>query len=75
MKKLLTMVALARKADVPRSTIKFWVEKGLIKPTKRGKSGYGYFDEETLVRRITEIKRLQKEQRRTLKEIKEILKK
>jgi Fic family protein len=65
---------LKKSAGVAESTIRYYVEKGLIVPVGHTKGGFMLFSPQT-AETIKEIKRLQKEERLSIKEIKNILKK
>jgi DNA-binding transcriptional MerR regulator len=59
---------VATKVGVLPSTIQYYRKLGLLRPVGRTQGGFWLFDEGS-VRRATEIRRLQKEQRLTLDEI------
>jgi MerR family transcriptional regulator, copper efflux regulator len=49
---------MARLAGVPARTLRYYVDRGLIKPTRRSPSGYRLFDENSL-RRLRFVRRMQ----------------
>ena len=61
---------LAKKAGLPRSTLKFYVEQELLPHNKTTEGGYKLFDERGGLRRLAEIKQLRERKRLTIKEIK-----
>ncbi len=65
---LLQIGAIASLAAVPVPTIRYYVSEGLIKPEDKSKGGFMLFDPK-VVSRIKEIKRLQKEERLKIAEI------
>lgn len=68
-KKLLKIGELAKKANVSLPGIRHYLDKGLLSPQEHSPGGFMLFDEKT-IQRIREIKKLQKEKRLTLAEIK-----
>lgn len=70
-KPLLKIGDLARETDESVYTLRFWLKIGLLKESKRTKSGYMLFDS-SMIDRVKEIRRLQN-QRLTLLEIKKEL--
>lgn len=67
---LIRMTDLAKKADLPRSTLKFYFEQGLLLPQKKTEGGYRLFDEREGLKRLNEIKQLREKRRWTIGEIK-----
>lgn len=67
--KLLTIGQLARLANEPISTLRFWIQTNLLTVSGRTKSDYQLFDQNAL-KTIQKIRQLQKEKRLTIKEIK-----
>lgn len=65
---LLQIGAIASLAAVPIPTIRYYISEGLIKEAGKSKGGFMLFDEK-VVSRIKEIKRLQKEERLKIAEI------
>ena len=61
---------LARKAGVPRSTIHYYCQMGLLEPSAYSPGGYRLFDEEEAIERIHEIKEVVNS-KVTLKDLKE----
>lgn len=64
---------LAQKAGILPSKVRFYVKEGLLKPAHYTAGGYYLFDEEEALQRIGRIGHLQAEERRTLSEIKNTL--
>ena len=54
----MNLTELARKADVPTRTVRYYVDRGLIRPARRSSGGYRLFDENGL-RRLRFIRRMQ----------------
>jgi DNA-binding transcriptional MerR regulator len=54
---------------VTRNSIRFLDVLGLIKPFTVSKTGYRYFDTDKTIERILKIKKIQKEERLSLREI------
>ena len=67
--KPLTIGQLAKAAGISASAIRFYVEQGLIAPTGHSEGGFALFTPE-VIGKIREIKRLQKEERLSIAEIK-----
>jgi len=67
--KQLKIGQLAKEAGISRSAIRYYVEKGLITPAAYSKGGFMLFSQNAMGR-IKEIKRLQKEERLSIAEIK-----
>lgn len=67
-KNLLQIGTIASLADIPIPTIRYYISEGLIKPEGKSKGGFMLFDPK-VVDRIKEIKRLQKEERLKIAEI------
>lgn len=67
--KLLTIGQLARLANEPISTLRFWIQANLLTVSGHTKGGYQLFNQNAL-KTIQKIRRLQKEKRLTIKEIK-----
>lgn len=68
-----TIGKLAKDADLSISSIRFYINSGLLAPVETAKNGYMIFDESSLFK-AKEIKQL-REDRRTIKEIKDYFKK
>jgi DNA-binding transcriptional MerR regulator len=67
-----TISRLARDCEVPPSTIRFYILKGLLKPIGKTKAGYQIFDKGLSKIRVKRIKELSK--RMSIEEvIKEIM--
>ncbi len=64
------MSALAEKADISWTTLKFYIEQDLLVFEEKTKGGFRMFDEKKAMGILTRIKKL-KEKRRTIAEIKE----
>lgn len=73
-KKLLKIGQLAKSAGFSLSAIRYYVEQGLITPAEHSKGGFMLFNPK-VVERIKEIKRLQKEARLSISEIRNKLSK
>ena len=63
---------LARKANLERTTLKFYIEKGLLVCKEKTKGGYRLFNEREALDILSRIKKL-KEKRQTIAEIKELV--
>lgn len=70
--KLLKIGQVARMARVSIPTVRYYLDQGLIRPTQKTRGGFMLF-ELKVVEAIREIKRLQKEERLLIGEIKERL--
>jgi Fic family protein len=70
--KLLKIGELAKETSETLHTIRHWIEKGLLEAAEHTKANYQLFDR-SMVERIKEIRKLQKEKRLTLAEIKQKL--
>lgn len=66
---LLKIGEAASRANVPIPTVRYYVSQGLLKPQELSKGGFMLFNLES-VERIKEIKRLQREKRLSISEIK-----
>lgn len=64
---------LAKKANILPSKIRFYVQEGLLEIANRTNGGYYLFDEQSALKRLKLIKKMQKEQRLRLHEIREEL--
>lgn len=67
--KLLKIGELAEAARETKSTIRFWTKEGLLEVAKLTKGGYALYDTK-MIERAGEIRRLQKEERLSIAEIK-----
>lgn len=67
------LTEVARHCDLPGSTIRYYINFGLVHPASKTPGGYYLFDKLDL-EMIAEIKRLQTEEGKELKEIKEMMK-
>ena len=67
---LLKIGALARGSGETVHSIRFWTKEGLLTVANITKGGYQLYDP-SMIEKVKEIRRLQNEQRLTLKEIKE----
>lgn len=47
---LLRIAALARQAQLPARTVRFYADVGLIKPARRGENGYRFFGSDAIER-------------------------
>jgi DNA-binding transcriptional MerR regulator len=47
---LLRVSAVAKQADVPARTVRFYADAGLLRPIARGENGYRYFGEDAVER-------------------------
>lgn len=47
---LLRVSAVARQADVPARTVRFYADAGLLRPVARGENGYRFFGEDAVER-------------------------
>ncbi len=63
---------LARKAGVPRSTIHYYCQMGLLEPEDHSPGGYRLFDEQEALEKIREIREVV-ESKVTLNDLKEKL--
>lgn len=54
----MNVAELARRAEVPPRTVRYYADRGLIRPARRSVGGYRIFDETTL-RRLRFIRRAQ----------------
>lgn len=70
--KLLKIGELAKETGETLHAIRHWIEKGLIEAAEQTEAGYQLFDR-SMVERVKEIRRLQKENRLSLAEIKQRL--
>lgn len=70
--KLLRIGELVKETGETLHTIRHWIEKGLIETAEHTEAGYQLFDR-SMVERVREIRRLQKEKRLSLTEIKQKL--
>lgn len=68
-KKLLRIGELAKETGETLHAIRHWTEKGLLKAAERTDAGYQLFDR-SMIERIREIRKLQKEERLSINEIK-----
>ncbi|MDO8621029.1 MAG: Fic family protein [Candidatus Levybacteria bacterium] len=68
-KRLLRIGELAKETGATLNAIRHWTEKGLIEVAEHTSAGYQLFDR-SMAERIKEIRRLQKEERLTIAEIK-----
>ena len=66
-----TIARLAEAVKTRPSTIRYWVQVGLLRPVDVGQNGYRLFDRTSLVR-TKDIKRL-RDERYTIAEVKERL--
>ena len=71
---LLKIGEVASNAEVTIPTVRFYIDAGLIKPTKRSKGNFMMF-QPNVVKTIKKIKKLQKNKRLSIVEIKKELKK
>lgn len=69
MENLLAIGRLARLANEPISTLRFWIQTNLLTVSGRTKGGYQLFNQNAL-KTIQKIRKLQQEKRLTIKEIK-----
>lgn len=67
-KKLLRIGELAKETGETLHAIRHWVERGLVEAAERTQAGYQLFDR-SMIERIKEIRRLQKEERLSIAEI------
>ena len=72
-KELLTIGKLAKETGELVTTIRFWTKEGLLTVKDFTKGGYQLY-EPSMIERAKEIRRLQKEERLTIAEIKKGLK-
>jgi prophage maintenance system killer protein len=68
-KRLLKIGELAQETRETLHAIRHWIEKGLVDVTEHTEAGYQLFDR-SMIDRIKEIRRLQKEERLSIEEIK-----
>jgi len=68
---LIKIGRLAEKAGILPSKIRFYIQEGLIEPVDRTNGGYYLFDEQSALKRLKLIEKMQKEQRLRLHEIRE----
>jgi DNA-binding transcriptional MerR regulator len=68
-KEFLKIGTVASRSNVLIPTVRYYIGQGLLKPKKRSIGGFMLFNGES-VERIKEIKRLQKEERLSIIEIK-----
>lgn len=68
-KRLLKIGELAKETGETLNAIRHWTEKGLLEVAERTAAGYQLFDR-LMVERVKEIRRLQKEKRLSIEEIK-----
>jgi len=47
---LLRVSAVAKQADVPARTVRFYADEGLLRPVSRGENGYRFFGEDAVER-------------------------
>lgn len=73
-RKLLKIGQLAKATGETIHTLRYWTHEKLLKVKKRTKTGYQLY-EPNMIGRVREIRRLQKEERLTIAEIKEKLSK
>lgn len=71
-KRLLKIGELAKETGETLNAIRHWTEKGLLEVAEHTEAGYQLFDR-SMIERIIEIRRLQKEQRLSIEEIKKRL--
>ncbi|MEK7597050.1 MAG: Fic family protein [Patescibacteria group bacterium] len=69
--KLMKIGELANKTTENVSTIRFWTKAGLLKVKKFSAGGYQLYDSEA-IKRINEIRKLKKEKRLTITELKHL---
>lgn len=68
-KRLLRIGELAKETGETLHAIRHWVEKGLVEVAEHTEAGYQLFDR-SIIERVKEIRRLQKEERLSIDEIK-----
>lgn len=68
-KRLLKIGELARETGESLNAIRHWTQKGLLEVAEHTEAGYQLFDR-SMVERVKEIRRLQKEERLSIEEIK-----
>lgn len=73
-KRLLRIGELAKETGEAISTIRHWIEKGLLTVAEHTEAGYQLFDR-SMIERVGEIRRLQKEKRLSINEIRNRLEK
>ena len=73
-KRLIRIGDLAKETGATLNAIRHWTEKGLLEVAERTEAGYQLFDR-SMIERIKEIKRLQQEERLSIKEIRNKLEK
>lgn len=71
-KRLLKIGELAKETHETIHALRHWMEKGLLEVAERTASGYQLFDRSVVIR-VKEIRRLQKEERLSIDEIKQRL--
>ena len=64
---------LAKQADILPSKIRFYVQEELLEVVDKTNGGYYLFDEQSALKRLKLIEKMQKEQRLRLHEIREKL--
>lgn len=69
---LLRIGELAKETKETIHSVRHWVEKGLLKVAKHTESGYQLFDR-SMIERVKEIRKLQKEERLSIEEIRKRL--
>jgi Fic family protein len=72
-KRLLRIGELAKETGETIHSIRHWVEKGLLEVAEHTEAGYQLFDR-SMIERVKEIRRLQREERLSIKEIRSRLK-
>jgi MerR family copper efflux transcriptional regulator len=70
---LVRVGVLARQAGIPVSTIHYYVQQGLLRPTARTSGGYHLFDPAVALPMLRRIRDLQQRERLRLAEIRERL--
>ena len=68
---LLRVSAVAKQADMPARTVRFYADAGLLRPIARGQNGYRYFGEDA-VERVHLLRRASR-LGLALKEIKDVM--
>ncbi|MBI2611622.1 Fic family protein [Candidatus Gottesmanbacteria bacterium] len=71
-KKLMTIGKLAKESNETVSTIRYWTKEGLLKPSQISKGGYQLYNPDT-IKIIKKIRKLQKEKRLTIQELKQVM--
>ena len=69
---LLKIGELAKETDETIHTLRYWTKMGLLKVTKYSEGGYQLYSPD-VIKKAKEIRRLQKEKRLTINEIKELI--